>query len=198
MKKLVILLVCLAGFCQSFAQTRIPDFQGNIRRNSGDDSLIRSSVGSFDLTIALRSFSYWSGQYKAYDVWVVNNGKWKKMVAVINDSKLAAKHEPIKLKNITDITNGDEILKSFTANRLFEIEDDGVFADCPPRDTLINGKREAIIHRISDAEEYSLYIITQKKSRQLYFYAPEYFHTYCPAFGNRKAFLAFLKALHPK
>jgi hypothetical protein len=159
-----------------------PTFESKAKPGSNIDSLIKETVPDADLIMAYRATSVWrlNDEYKLL---CFKHGHWYKYWYDASSHFLSMALR----EKATNDSIGRMFYDKLLTNDLLTIEDDSTYP-CNGKDTVINGKKRIVIHQIFDAPEYTIWIITQKQSRFLHFYAPDLYLQYCPT-DNRKQFL---------
>ncbi len=184
MKKIFLLLIFSICSYSVFSQTTVPDFVPNLRYVGHIDTLLRSHVKQFDLIIAFRVHYGWKYESE-YHLLVLNNGHWQKMNFHNKRGSLAKYDPPVP---VPDRYKGeaDSLYSKMLANNVLTIDDDDVYPACAEADTVINGRHRKFKVGIDNAAAYSFWFIRADKTRQLYFYAPEYFIQYCSPYWDRR------------
>lgn len=184
MKKIFLLLILSLCSYSVFSQTLVPDFISNLRYENHVDTLLRNQVKQFDLLIAVRTHYSWKYDSE-YHILVLRNGKWQKMILRNKRSSLA-KYDPPVIVPDKYKAESDSLYAKLAACNVFNIDDDSVYPTCSEVDTVINGRHRKFQVGIEYAAGYSIWIIRPDKSRQLYYYAPEYFIRYCMPYWDRR------------
>jgi hypothetical protein len=175
MKKLVLLISCLLSVCFANAQTVIPSFKSNA--SAADNPF--TTIKNYDLILACRSYDNVAHQI-TFNVLLLKGNHWQKLsyTQPAETVPLAVTEPPLKNKPATD-AQCDSIYKKLIAAKLFTIEDDSKLAKCNETEDKIDGRRQPVTHSIEEGPENRIWIITPSKIRYLYYYAPEYFATFC-------------------
>lgn len=184
-------LIAIRGFSQNV----VPDFKANIFFTNAIDTILKQGIKEYDLIIAFRTFSNKTLQTD-YRLLIYNGGKWQKKIfhdkwgssmQLFNDSFEERPVQPGECEGL--FTN-------LVACHLFTIEDDKVNRICTDRDTIIKGVKRTYSFGVENGTQVQLWLITHKKSRHLYFYAPELYVKYCSPPQDRQDLLKIMAMLN--
>lgn len=185
MKKCFAIFIVLFCSISTYAQLTIPDFKDNTTGKTKPPFL--TYVNKYDLILAVRAYSSWSRKAE-YHLVVLGGGHWKKLIYQqpnISDPLLLQK-PPINEKPANDFLC-DLLFSKLIGAHLFTMEDDSRISRCDETKEMVNGQTVVNSYMVSDGPEYSIWIVTPGKSRQLYYYAPKYFNAHCsPDEHNRE------------
>jgi hypothetical protein len=175
MKKPVLLISCLLVICSVYAQTAIPVFKSNA--TAADNPF--TSIKNYDLILACRSYDDVAHQI-TFNAMVLKSGHWQKLTYTqpAETVPLSVTEPPFKSKPTTD-AQCDSIYNKLIAAKLFTIDDDSKLAKCNESEDKVDGRKQIVSHSIEEGPEDRIWIITPSKIKYLYYYAPEYFATFC-------------------
>jgi len=185
MKKCFAIFIGLFCSISTFAQLSIPDFKDNAAGKTKPPFF--AYINQYDLVLAVRIYSNWSLKAE-YHLLVLSGGHWKKLIyqQFSSSDPLLLQKPPIKEKPANDFLC-DLLFNKLIGAHLFTMEDDSSIPPCDKIKKTVNGQEIVNSYMISDGPEYSIWIVTPGKSRQLYYYAPEYFNAHCsPDEHNRE------------
>lgn len=155
--------------------------------------MLKRGIKDFDLIIAYRTFN--SGTLSTdYRLLVLNQGKWQRQI--FSDKRghsMEIAKDAFKLCPTND-ADCNALFGNLVAGKLFTIEDDRMNPPCTERDTIIKGVKRTYSFGIEDGKQVQIWLITHKKSRRLYYYAPDFYVRYCP-YGDRKQLMNLLAIL---
>jgi hypothetical protein len=175
MKKLILFVFGLLVTCSIYAQTEIPAFKSNA--TAADNPF--TSIKNYDLILACRAYDNIAHQI-SFNLLVLKGGHWQKLsYTQPAETVPLSVTEPILKNRPTTDAQCDSIYKKLIAARLFTIEDDSKLPKCNESEEKVDGLKQKVAHSIEEGPEDRIWLITPSKIKYLYFYAPEYFATFC-------------------
>lgn len=191
---ILAMLFSVLSSSPGYGQNALPAFKNNVVPGPDLlDSALRNDVKNFDLIIAYGQNSTWYWGHE-YHLLVLYKSHWKKYY--YKKFKMPypnfSKDTLLLLKESTNAVC-ERLYKALLNKKLLTIEDDRAYPSCPETDTVIDGKVMSNRHMIMDAGGYNIWIIAHDRSRDLNYYAPDFFYKYCPAYGDRRYALAIIK-----
>ena len=135
----------------------------------------------------MRAYSFRSHKTE-YHLLVLKGVHWKKLIyQQPNSSEPLLLQKPPLTEKPADDFLCDLLFNKLIGAHLFTMEDDSTIPPCDKIKEIVNGQTVVNSYMINDGPEYSIWIIAPGNSRQLYYYAPEYFNAHCsPDEHNRE------------
>ncbi len=179
MKKLLLIAVVFIT-CTASAQVIVPKFKSN----SSDNPF--TAIKNYDLLIACRAYDNVAHNI-TFNVMVLKSGHWHKLTYKqdVPSAPLSVTEPPLKDAAATD-AQCQSVYNDLVADKLFTIDDDSNLPKCNESTDKVDGEEQKVSHSTEDGSEYRIWMITPSKTRYLYYYAPEFFATFCPDNKERK------------
>ncbi|MCJ8211285.1 hypothetical protein MUY27_16320 [Mucilaginibacter sp. RS28] len=194
LKHFLSLLITITSFA-AFSQTTVPEFKSNFRYINGIDTILKQGVKEYELIIAFRSFTV-NPLGTDYRLLILNKGSWQRKL--FHDKRgysMQIKDESFETLPTINATC-QALFTRLVAGGLFSIEDDRVYPPCAERDTVIKGVKRTYSFGVQNGRQVQIWLITPKKSRRLYYYAPDFYVNYCPPYEDRRALLKLMDLLN--